>query len=223
MTQNKWWTGILLMMLVVALPMVTIAEGAISSGSPTAAIRELDDILDDFRTGPQLTTADREFNVALKRRILHGTFDIRELCRLALGKHWETHSADEQNRFVDLLIQLLEEKALFAKEQSAAKSKSGGKYRVQYEGERYLDQAESRALVRTKVIIPAENLRIALSYRLKRQEKQWKIYDIIVDDASLVDNYRYQFNAIITKNGYPELVNRMTKKLEEIRAKRHSP
>jgi ABC-type transporter MlaC component len=41
---------------------------------------------------------------------------------------------------------------------------------------------------------------------------------VIVDDASLVDNYRYQFDSIITKNGYPELVNRMQKKLAELRA-----
>jgi phospholipid transport system substrate-binding protein len=42
------------------------------------------------------------------------------------------------------------------------------------------------------------------------------VYDVIVDDASLVDNYRYQFDTIITKSGYPELVQRMKKKLTEL-------
>ena len=65
-----------------------------------------------------------------------------------------------------------------------------------------------------------ENISIALNYRLKKKGDEWKIYDVIVDEASLVDNYRYQFNSIITKHGYADLIRRMNEKLNGIIADR---
>lgn len=195
------------------------------AGSPTRAIQELDDMLDDFAVAPKggkLTAEQEAKNRALKQKIIHGTFDIRELSKLSLSKHWDKRSPAEQDEFVKLLTDLLEEKALFSKEQSAAKSKSGGKYYVVYGGHKFLNKEQTKSYVRTKVVVPAENIDITLNYRLKKIGGEWKIYDIIVDEASLVDNYRYQFDSIITKNNYEELVNRMKKKLGEIKNKREA-
>ena len=47
-------------------------------------------------------------------------------------------------------------------------------------------------------------------------KKEWRIYDVIVDDASLLDNYRYQFDAIIRKGGYADLIRRMESKLKSL-------
>jgi phospholipid transport system substrate-binding protein len=188
--------------------------------SPTQAIKDLDAMLDDFKTGKNLSAADEQHNRDLKMNIIHGTFDIRELSKLALGNHWPTLTTQQQDHFVDLMVSLLEEKALFSKEQSAAKSKSGGKYKVVYQGHKFLDPAKTRAFVKTKVLVPSENIDINLNYKLKTDNGKWKIYDVIVDEASLVANYKFQFNSIITKNSYDELVNRMQKKLDEIKTNR---
>lgn len=190
--------------------------------SPTGAIKDLDAMLDDFKTGTNLSANEEEHNRQLKMKIIHGTFDVRELSKLSLAKHWFNLTDAQRDHFVDLMVSLLEEKALFSKEQSAAKSKKGGKYKVFYKGHKYLDAKESKSFVRTKVVIPSENIDIDLNYRLRRQGGEWKIYDVIVDEASLVANYKYQFNSIITKHGYDELVNRMTKKLNEIKTERRS-
>jgi ABC-type transporter MlaC component len=192
-------------------------------GSPTRAIQELDDMLDDFKVAPKgqsLTSDEEAYNRKLKQQIIHGTFDIRELSKLSLSKQWDKLTPAEQGEFVKLLTDLLEEKALFSKEQSAAKSKSGGKYFVVYQGHKFTGGDKDKSFVRTKVVIPSENIDITLNYRLKKVGNDWKIYDIIVDEASLVDNYRFQFDSIIKKHGYADLVSRMSKKLEEIRRKR---
>lgn len=202
------------------------AKNLSPEGTPTRAIQDLDDTLDDFIVKPKgekLTAKEEEQNQQLKQKIIHGTFDIRELAKLSLAKHWAERSKAEQDQFVDLLMNLLEEKALFSKEQSAAKSKSGGKYAVIYNGHKFIDKEQSRAFVRTKVSVPSESITITLNYRMKKESDGWKIYDIIVDEASLVDNYKYQFNSIITQHGYPELVSRMSKKLDELRKKRSVP
>ncbi|MFA5812332.1 MAG: ABC transporter substrate-binding protein [bacterium] len=194
-------------------------------GSPTRAIQNLDDILDDFKVAEneqKLSSADQARNDQLKQKIIHGTFDIRELARQSLGSHWNQCSEGDRDRFVQLLTDLLEQKALFSKEQSAAKSKSGGKYFVVYRGHKFEDAASTRSYVRTKVVVPSENIDILLNYRLKKASDDWKIYDVIVDEASLVDNYKYQFDSIIKKHGFADLLRRMSEKLAEIRGKRNN-
>ncbi|MFH1829319.1 MAG: ABC transporter substrate-binding protein [Pseudomonadota bacterium] len=208
-----------------AEPSVSKKRNYYPTGSPTRAIQELDDTLDDFNVAPKgknLTSEQEAHNKKVKQDIIHGTFDIRELSKLSLSKHWKERKPDEQDQFVKLLTDLLEEKALFSKEQSAAKSKTGGKYYVVYRGHKFLNPEKTRSFVRTKVVVPSENIDIMLNYRLKKMEGEWKIYDVIVDEASLVDNYRFQFDSIIKKHGYEELVGRMNKKLQEIRGKRNS-
>lgn len=195
------------------------------SGTPTRAIQDLDDMLDDFivkKKGEKLTPKEEAHNRELKQKIIHGTFDIRELSKRSLGKHWKDRTEEERDHFVQVLTDLLEEKALFSKEQSAAKSKEGGKYFVVYRGHRYKDGTKTHAFVRTKVVIPAENIDIELNYRLRKGSNDWMIYDIIVDEASLVNNYRYQFNSIITKHGYKDLIRRMETKLDEFKKDRKS-
>ncbi|MBN1282329.1 MAG: ABC transporter substrate-binding protein, partial [Proteobacteria bacterium] len=193
--------------------------------TPTRAIQDLDGMLDDFKVAPKgkaLSAADEEFNRKLKQDVIHGTFDIRELAKQSLARHWKELTPQQQDDFVKLLTDLLEEKALFSKEQSAAKSKGGGKYYVVYSGHKFYDAGQTRSFVRTKVVVPSEKIDIPLHYRLKKKGEEWKIYDVIVDEASLVDNYRYQFDSIIKKHGYADLVRRMSDKLAEIRSQRKS-
>ncbi|MFH1653272.1 MAG: ABC transporter substrate-binding protein [Pseudomonadota bacterium] len=188
-------------------------------GSPTRAIQDLDKKMESFRTG-QLTPADEAFNKDLKKDIIHGTFDIRELAKLSLYKHWDGLTEAQRNEFVELLTNILEEKAILSKEQSAAKSKKGGKYKVTYAGHKFIGADKKKAFVTTSVYVYSEDLSIRLNYKLRYPNGEWKIYDVIVDDASLVNNYRYQFNSIITKHGFNDLMARMKSKLKDIQAKR---
>lgn len=195
----------------------TFAEGG---KTPTHAIRELDQMLGRYHTGTNLSPAQIEENQQIKHQVLHGTFDIRELCRVALGRHWTGLTDTERNGFVQLMIDLLEEKAILSKEQGQKKTKGGSVYAVSYRGDKFLDPIKSRALTRTNVSVTSEGVRVDLDYKLRRNSDQWKIYDVIVDGSSLAENYQYQFDSIITKNGFPELVRRMEKKLGEIRTQK---
>lgn len=188
-----------------------------SIGTPTRSIQDLDAKLDDYKTGPNLTEADKEHNRELKRDILHGTFDVKELARLALEKHWFPRTYKQRQEFVDLMTNLLEDRAILSKEQGQKKAKSERVYAVKYLGDKFLNQKQSRAVTNTSVYVKSEDIVVKLDYKLRNQDSEWKIYDVIMDGASLVDNYKYQFDRIITKNDYAELVRRMDAKLQEIR------
>ncbi len=187
-------------------------------GTPSRAIQDLDDMLDSYVLDPQ-TAEDRQYNANLKRAVIHGTFDIGELCRLALDKHWGERTPEEQATFVDLMTRLLEKKAIFSKEQGQKKKKTKSLYKVTYDGDKSLNPEKTNSLAMSTVHIPSEALKIGLNYKLKKVEKGWMIYDVIVDGASLLDNYKYQFDKIIDKEGYPNLVHRMESKLKELEEK----
>lgn len=211
-------------LLVVAMFLTTGLLGMVSSaavskdveGTPTRAIQDLDAKLEEYRTGPNLSEADKEHNKRLKKDILHGTFDVKELSRLSLDAHWFPLTYKDRQAFVDLMTELLENKAILSKEQGQKKSKSAQVYQVRYLGDIFLNKNKSRAVSKSTVYVKSEDISVKLNYKLRKKDKEWKIYDVIMDGASLVDNYKYQFDRIIVKNGYPELVSRMKKKLKEI-------
>lgn len=188
--------------------------------TPTAAVKELDKMADQYRVGKNLTKDDQEFNRQLKAKILRGTFNLRELARLALAKHWNALSSKKQDQFVELLTQILEERSVFAKEKAEEKGE-GKSYKVVYKKEQFLNSEKTQSFVHTMVSLQKRRIHLDIDYKLKKAgAEQWQIYDVILDEASLIDNYRSSFGKIIEKNGYPELVRRMENKLKEFKAKR---
>jgi len=94
---------------------------------------------------------------------------------------------------------------------------------VAYVGHKFIGSGEANALAISNVSIPSQSLKIDLNYKLKKVDKPsvgggWMIYDVIVDGASLLDNYKYQFDKIIEKEGYPNLVHRMESKLKNLQS-----
>ena len=51
---------------------------------------------------------------------------------------------------------------------------------------------------------------------MQKEGDRWRAYDVVIEGVSLVSNYRTQFNRIIQQSGYPELVNKMKAKQEEL-------
>ena len=141
------------------------------------------------------------------RNLLNGLLDYQELSRRALGAHWEAQPEAERQRFVDLLRQLVERN---------------------YEGnlERILDfevtyERESRRGDLTVVHTSARSRSqrrappVAIDYAMHQRDGVWRVVDVSTDGVSMVDNYRSQFNRIITRDGWGELVTRMQRRLED--------
>lgn len=182
--------------------------------NPIESIKELDRKIESYKTGNNLTPEEVEANRKLKKDIIRGTFDLYELCKLALDIHWNDLKNKERNHFVDLMTNLLEKKAIFSKEQVKGESKG---YRIAYNKQEFLDPEMKTSRVFTKIFIPSQKIDLDINYKLTLSPYGWKIFDVIVDEASLVENYKFQFDTIIRKHGYPELVARMEKKLGEMK------
>jgi len=53
---------------------------------------------------------------------------------------------------------------------------------------------------------------VTINYKLHSVDKEWKVYDLVIEDISVVNNYRSQFNRVITRSSFEELVRVMKEK-----------
>ncbi|MBI2349355.1 MAG: ABC transporter substrate-binding protein, partial [Deltaproteobacteria bacterium] len=60
----------------------------------------------------------------------------------------------------------------------------------------------------------------SLNYKVLLKNGEWKVYDVVVENISLVNNYRSQFTRIIANSSYEELVRRMKDKQIEVARER---
>ena len=69
------------------------------------------------------------------------------------------------------------------------------------------DQAE----VETK-IITQKSEEVSINYRLKADGADWKVYDVVIENVSLVNNFRTQFSRILAKSSFAELISQLEAK-----------
>jgi phospholipid transport system substrate-binding protein len=132
------------------------------------------------------------------RRAAHDLFDVDDMARRALGRHWKGFVPREQAEFVRLFGDVLGQFFVTLVERYAG------------DGTTVPDEAVAGgfAQVRSR-IVPEEGSEIAVEYRLSRRGSQWMVYDVGLDGLSLVSNYRSQFNSIIMTSSVPHLLERM--------------
>jgi len=71
---------------------------------------------------------------------------------------------------------------------------------------------ENKAEIESKIITSSKE--IPIFYRMILKDGQWKVYDVVVENVSLVQNYRTQFNEMLS-NGTPEqLLETLRKKVK---------
>jgi phospholipid transport system substrate-binding protein len=177
------------------------ALGLATAGEPTDLVRQITDqvlkILEDPQFQAPNRHAEREERL---HKIAEQVFDWQEMARRALAVHWRERTPQEQQEFVRLFRDLVEGTYINRLESSIQE-----KGEIQYVGEQV---DGSRAAVKTNVVT-RRNQQVPIEYRLQKADGRWLIYDVLVEGISLVNNYRSQFNRIITSSSYNDLVQKM--------------
>jgi phospholipid transport system substrate-binding protein len=133
----------------------------------------------------------------LLRETLMSRFDWLEMSKQALGRYWSDASGRE-HEFVSAFAEFL----------GNAYIGQIGSYRN--EKVLYIEESieKSRAQVKTR-IVPEKGDAISINYRLHRIDSEWKIYDVVVDEISIIGNYRSQFGRILAKGTFDDLVRQL--------------
>lgn len=130
-------------------------------------------------------------------------FDFKQMTQLAVGKNWRQASPDEQQQLSK------EFRALLVRTYSAAIS-SVADYKIEFKPLK-MQPGETDVLVSTEVSKPGM-APITIDYRLEKQDSGWKVYDVMVDNVSLVTVYRNSFNSEVRKTGISGLIQSLVRR-----------
>ena len=176
----------------------------VNAGELSDNIKKVTDKLIIIVTDEKLQAIDRDAErQKLIREAVDEIFDWEAFSKRALGRHWKKRTVKEKKEFVDLFGKLLERTYM-------------DKTR-QYSGEKvfFLDEViDGEYGVAETMVVTSDGKEIAVNYRAQKENGEWWVYDIQIEGVSLVNNYRVQFNDIITKSSYEELVKRLKEKIE---------
>lgn len=177
-----------------------------SSGGPMEAIRETTERILEVISTPELKGPDKAAaRQEMIREAVDERFDWEEIARRSLGRHWRGRTEAERDEFKRLVRELAGKTLLVRLEE--------------YTGEKvtYVEEEVDGKYGQVKIkILTDKSQNIPINYRMKYMEDGWRVYDILIEGVSLVNNYRVQFNEILTKGSYGDLVERLEQRLREL-------
>lgn len=188
-----------------AAPAAADAPAADAPAMPTTSPRE---VIVGLTARLQTLTAKAGSLPALHTAIakeVAAHVDYDEMGRRALGETYSKRSDAERATFRELLGQMVEQSYV-------KRFKPGKKVEVKVADKVRMGKG-GRAQVKTQVVV--ESTRADVAYSMLPQGGAWKIYDIVVDEASQLSGYRKSFRKIVEKEGWDGLIKRMRKSATE--------
>jgi phospholipid transport system substrate-binding protein len=182
------------------------AQPAVAGGATEAMKSTIDEVLKIVQDKELKQPGRAEERRKRLEQVVGNRFDYQEMSRRALGAPWNTLSDKDKQEFVGLFQTLLT--SSYA---DKVETYSG-------EGVQYLNERTEKdfAEVRTKVL--TGKTEIPLDYRLLNKGTDWRVYDVVVDGVSLVNNYRGQFSKILRASTFADLLDQLRKKSDKIKA-----
>lgn len=135
-------------------------------------------------------------DLAEKKVVAH--FDFRQMTQLALGRSWSQATPAQQEALERAF------RTLLVRTYTAALSQSSGETRVDVKPA-VLKAGDTETVVRTLAFEPGRKP-VQIDYRMRKASGGWKVYDVVVENLSLVTNYRSTFQSEITRSGIDGLI-----------------
>lgn len=188
-----------LVVLIIALAALKLSPiSAFAAPSPLETIQtQVDQALEVLRDPALKAESAKGAKEKKIWAILDNVFDNTELAKRTLAQHWKKFSPDQQKEFISLFGKLLgtvymdriiaykDEKVVFGK---------------------VTNFSDKTAEVQSEVVQSSKS--IPIHYRMILENGEWKVYDVVIEGVSLVQNYRTQFREILT-NKPPEHLLKM--------------
>jgi phospholipid transport system substrate-binding protein len=179
------------------------------AGAPTDTLRDYTEAVQKVLDDPALKAEDRRHERrAAVRRLAAEAFDVQETARRALGPHWQLRNAVGREEFVKLFAELLERTYI-------SQIDLYGGERLRFTEERVDGDI---AVVRARVVT-RQGAEVPLEGRMHKRGERWLIYDVVIENISLIANYRAQFDRIIRTSSYAELLKRLRNRSEFLQDK----
>lgn len=137
------------------------------------------------------------------RGIIESRFDFETMARRILSSNWKKATQEEKKRFKELFTILLENTYMDRIEAYDNET-------VKYVKEK---MKKNKAIVETLIV--TKSVEIPIKYRMIRNSDGWYVYDVVIEEVSLVRNFRSSYREIVKKEGFDGLLKRLKEKIDE--------
>ncbi len=192
--------------ILVLLAVLIAAPSALAATSATETIRQTVDTVLNIIKKPEMD--DPAQKPALLKQVedqIKTIFDFTEFSARTVGPKWRSFTPEQKSRFEEAFASLLRstyiekldgysgEKVNFTGEVSSSKG----------------DKVEVQSTIQMKDKI------IPVAYRLLQKNGGWKVYDVRIENVSLIENYRGQFKDILLRGSAEDLIRKVEEKARE--------
>ena len=186
-----------ILLLTLATGWLAVAVQAAELGPDALAKNVTNDVLRIVRQDKDIANGNTaKLHNLVEQRILP-IFDFRHMAQLAVGKHWPKATPEQQDSLTkDFRIMLVRT--------YASSLASVADYKIEFKPSRAAP-GDTDVTVGTEVSKPGAPP-IPIDYRLEKEGNGWKVFDVIVDNVSLVTVYRNSFNSEVRKGGVDGLI-----------------
>jgi phospholipid transport system substrate-binding protein len=191
--------------VILGIWIILMLAGPAFAGVPmTTAESTVKKVLDVLRDPKLKSPAAKEIKKEKLRVIYREMFDEIEFSKRTLARNWNSFNPAQRKEFVALFEQIME-KAYMDKI-------------LDYSNEKVVFYKETmvpdnKAEVESKIVTSSKE--IPIFYRMILKDGKWKVYDVVVENVSLVQNYRTQFNDILSGKTPDHLLEILRKKVKE--------
>ena len=187
-----------------SLLMIFILSVPVYAGAPTTAVEATVNRVLNVLRDPKLKSPDaKEIKKEKLRVIYKDMFDEMEFSRRTLTRNWKKFTPEQRVEFVNLFEQVLEKSYI-------DKILDYSNEKIVFYKETMIP--EDKAEVQSKIVTSSKE--IPIDYRMILKDGKWKVYDVVVENVSLVQNYRTQFNEILADGTPEQLLQTLRKKVK---------
>ena len=155
-----------------------VLPAASKAGSPTEQVRAtVDKVLTIVRSPNPKSKPQMDEQRAKLIAVIYPRFDFQEMAKRSLGPNWTRRTPEEQGEFVGIFAALM----------GRAYAENIESYTSQ--NVLYTRESEDQNFAQVDTKIVGDNQPpLAINYKLHRVDKEWKVYDLVIQDISVVNN-----------------------------------
>ncbi len=173
------------------------------AGAPFEAVKgNVNEVLEVLRDPALKAESAREVKKEKIQAIAEKMFDFTELSKRTLALNWSKFDPGQQKEFVKLYSTLLRNTYI-----NKIMGYTDEKIVFNSEVELTKNTFEIRSTVQAK----AGN--VPIYYRVLLKDGSWRVYDVVIEGVSLINNYRSQFREILAKKPPEALLETLRKKV----------
>ncbi len=190
---NVLRTGFLLLFLAGSSPII-------ADENPKTQLKSTIDAILDALRNKTLATDERQKQIT---GLINDRFDFAKMSQQTLARNWKKASNEQKDKFIELFAKSLQSSYMGRLEAYTNETVEFTKEKIKNK------KAKINTLIVTKTI------EIPINYKLHNKNNKWLIYDVVIEEVSLIRSYRSSYQNIVKKEGIEGLLTKMEKKLAE--------